>query len=113
MKELGKIRNLIKTWMASKYFRFLHFNRLILINFRLNMKDFDEIFDGKENKHPVTPFQYQMQPKSHFFGQSITSKTIRNSDGVVFVNYKGGLGKLIIILFFNASLNFMYLIKKF
>ncbi|XP_018324576.1 uncharacterized protein LOC108736600 [Agrilus planipennis] len=46
---------------------------------RINMNDVDEVFRRSDSK--VMP--YRERPKFHFYGQSVTSRTIRRPDGVV------------------------------
>jgi hypothetical protein len=50
--------------------------------FRLDIKDWGSIFKGENS---VTPYHKEVVPRTHFFGQSVTSKTIRNPDGVIFL----------------------------
>ncbi|RZC41250.1 HCLS1-associated protein X-1 [Asbolus verrucosus] len=47
---------------------------------KLDIRDWGSVFKGENS---VTPYQRQTAPKSYFFGQSVTSKTIKNPDGSV------------------------------
>lgn len=53
---------------------------MLEIGFRLDIKDWGSVFKGESS-------QPQMVPKTRFFGQSVTSKTVRNADGVSLSNF--------------------------
>ncbi|XP_044268256.1 uncharacterized protein LOC123013647 isoform X2 [Tribolium madens] len=46
------------------------------IDGRLDIKDWGSVFKGESSQRPVVG-------KTHFFGQSVTSKTVRNADGSI------------------------------
>jgi hypothetical protein len=50
------------------------------IDGKLDIKDWGSIFKGENS---VTPYHKEVVPRTHFFGQSVTSKTIRNPDGSI------------------------------
>ena len=57
---------------------------------RLDMRDWGSVFRGER---AMTPYERPERPKTQFFGQSVTTKTVRNPDGVcvrfkVFVLYQ-------------------------